>query len=473
MPRPLAAAALAALLAPAALGANPLVPNVGQADPHLHYWAETDTYYAYATHDHSPNNTGFFMTDWWVWSSPDLRQWTLVDVLYPNATPSPPGDYGSCWATDGAHKKNAATGAWEYFFYMSIGTCQTAVMKSTTTPGGPWVNVLGVPLLNSSYGNSLSPPACFRDPAVFEDDDGSHYIISGVFDYYIMRLGDDLVSLAEPAKYVTINNPTGPYGAKTDDKPFIHKYNGLYYLSWGCFYGISASVYGPYNYTGSAIDTDFIAPDFRTNNTGGPWYSHEDYQDRHGSFWHNAGGQWFYASNDRSHSTDAHNRGVFRDTVVGYVHYFANASIAAVAIDGTGVGEYRAAHIEAENFMRLAGGARKLHLPERGDAFVVAVEDAASAQLDFPHVAGAGATLALVAANSGAGPVAVVARRGGARGAVLARCPVAPSGGEFARTTCAAALAPGDADDLFLSLTFEAEAGAAGLRIDSLALVDA
>jgi hypothetical protein len=66
-----------------------------------------------------------------------------------------------------------------------------------------------------------------------------------------------------------------------------------------------------------------------------------------------------------------------------------------------------------------------------------------------------------------------VARRGGARGAVLARCPVAPSGGEFARTTCAAALAPGDANDLFLSLTFEAEAGAAGLQIDSLALVDA
>ena len=89
----------------------------------------------------------------------------------------------NCWATDGAHRKNPATGTWEYFFYLSIGHCQTAVMKSSGSPSGPWVNVLGTPLLNTSLGNSLNPQACFRDPAVFEDDDGSHYIISGVFDY--------------------------------------------------------------------------------------------------------------------------------------------------------------------------------------------------------------------------------------------------------------------------------------------------
>ena len=270
-----AAAAALALVVPLARAANPLVPNVGMADPHVHYWAETGSYYAYATHDFSPNNTGFKMTDWWVWNSTDLRAWQLADILYPNATPSPPGDWSSCWATDGAHRQDPASGAWEYFFYMSIGTCQVAVMKSVTTPAGPWENVLGVPLLNSTFGNSLNPKACFRDPAVFEDDDGSYYLISGVFDYYIMKLGSDLVSLAEEPRYVTIVNPTGPYGNSTDDKPFIHKANGVYYLSWGCFYGTSSSVYGPYTYVGSAINTEFLAPDFRTNNTGGAWYSHE------------------------------------------------------------------------------------------------------------------------------------------------------------------------------------------------------
>jgi arabinoxylan arabinofuranohydrolase len=461
---------------PAALAANPLVANVGQADPHIHFWPEANSFFLYSTHDFSPNNTGFRMDDWRVWSSPDLRTWQLADTVFPNATPSNPGDYHNCWATDGAHKKEA-DGSFSYFFYLSIGTCQVAVLKSTATPAGPWQNILGTPLLNASFGNSLSPKACFRDPAVFEDDDGAHYLISGVFDYYIMRLGDDLVSIAEQPRYVTIVNPTGPYGNRTDDKPFIHKANGLYYLSWGCFYGTSTSVYGPYTYVGSAIDTAFLAPDFRMNQTGGPWYSHEDYQDRHGSFWTNGAGQAFYASNDRSHSLDATNPGVFRDTVIGYVHYYANNSIAPVAIDATGVGEYRAAHVEAENFMELAGaGASKQHLPARGDAFAVAVRDARGAALRFPHVSGAGATLALVAANAGARSVVVVARRGAAAGSELARCAVAPSGGAFARTACALALAGGDADDLDLVLTFEDAEGKGSeplaLLLDSFSLVD-
>lgn len=55
-----------------------------------------------------------------------------------------------------------------------------------------------------------------------------------------------------------------------------------------------------------------------------PWFSHEDYTDRHGSFLqHN--GQWYYASNDRSHSGDTGHEGVFRDTVICYIHFRASA----------------------------------------------------------------------------------------------------------------------------------------------------
>ena len=448
--------ALGALLLGAARAANPIVANVGQADPHVHRWAEVDTYYAYATHDYSPQNTGFRMDNWWVWSSADLRNWTLVDILFPNATPAPPADYSNCWATDAAHKRDPATGAWSYYFYMSIGTCQVAVMKSVTTPAGPWINVLGTPLLNSSFGNSLNPQACFRDPAVFEDDDGTYYLISGVFDYYIMRLGDDLVSIAEQPQLVSVIDPTGPYGNKTDDKPFIHKNNGVYYLSWGCFYGTSSSVYGPYTYVGSVISTEAIDPDFRTNSTDGPWYSHEDYMDRHGSFWTNGAGQWFYASNDRSHSTDP-NRGVFRDTVIGYVHYYVNASIAPVIIDGTGVGEYRAVHIEAENFMSLGGGrARKGH-DEAGSFGVYDIGTATA--IEFPHVLGArpGDALTLRVANVGPAAATVVARRSSALGPVLARCEVPPTGGAFALVRCPFAVGAADVGDVDLVFTFDAE----------------
>ena len=85
------------------------------------------------------------------------------------------------------------------------------------------------------------------------------------------------------------------------------------------------------------------------------WYLGEDYTDRHGSFLQH-GGQWYYASNDRSHSGDVGNPGVFRDTVMCYIHFRANGTMEPCVIDGTGVGTYNAAGravIEAENFFRL------------------------------------------------------------------------------------------------------------------------
>ena len=306
-----------------ALAANPVVPDVGMADSHVHLF--DGVYYMYATHDYSNQNKYFRMDDWHVWSSPDLVDWTLRSTLYPNATPAPPGAYTECWATDGARLVHP-DGRKEFFFYLSTGPSEVAVVNAST-PVGPWENSLGAPLLNSSFGSQLG--TTFRDPCVFEDADGSYYIVAGVFDYFIAKLGPDLMSLAEFPRRVEVLNPTGPYGAKTDDKPFLHRApNGLYYLSWGCFYGTSASPYGPFNYTGSAIDTAFIAPDFRTNHTDGPWYGHEDYADRHGSFFQNSGGQSFYSSNDRSHSTDTANPSVYRDTVIGYVNYWNNGSIA-------------------------------------------------------------------------------------------------------------------------------------------------
>ena len=288
------------------LSMNPLVSNVGMADSHVHEY--NGIFYMYATHDYSPTNTGFRMDDWNVWSSPDLVEWTLASTLYPNETAASPSDYHECWATDSAHKDG------QYYFYQSLGPGQVGVVNSST-PVGPWENFLGTPLLNTSFGQHVG--ATFRDPCAFQDTDGETYLIAGVFDYFIAKLGPDLMSLAEYPQKVQVLNPTGPYGAKTDDKPFMHKANGLYYLSWGCFYGTGASPYGPFQYVGSAIDTAFLAPDFRMNQTTGPWYGWEDYADRHGSFFTNQGGQSFYSSNDRSHSSDSRNPSVYRDTVLG------------------------------------------------------------------------------------------------------------------------------------------------------------
>jgi hypothetical protein len=44
---------------------NPIVPFVGMADPHAHVFPGSDRVYLYATHDNSPNASGFGMRNWW------------------------------------------------------------------------------------------------------------------------------------------------------------------------------------------------------------------------------------------------------------------------------------------------------------------------------------------------------------------------------------------------------------------------
>ena len=108
--------------------------------------------------------------------------------------------------------------------------------------------------------------------AIFEEN-GEHYIFFGVWDYYVAKLNDDMISLAEIPKKIIINNPRGPYNRDgknnempTDDKPFVHKYNGKYYLSWGCFYAMSDNLYGPYDYIDTIIKEESFAEGYDSPN---------------------------------------------------------------------------------------------------------------------------------------------------------------------------------------------------------------
>ena len=58
--------------------------------------------------------------------------------------------------------------------------------------------------------------------------------------------GNRLITLAEKPKGVKIMHEQ-----HRDDKPFLHKHGGRYYLSWGCWYAIGDSPYGPFNYSGA------------------------------------------------------------------------------------------------------------------------------------------------------------------------------------------------------------------------------
>ncbi|WP_242204059.1 family 43 glycosylhydrolase [Aestuariivivens insulae] len=316
---------------------NPIVPNIGLNDPHIHIF--NDTAYVYASHDTAIDNDKFIMEDWWVWSSPDLVNWTKRSVLSPKDTYIGK-EFSRCWATDAAFKNG------KYYFYFSEGNEQTGVVVGDT-PIGPWKEVLGKPLLSSNL-----TPTHEYDMAVFEDN-GEHYIIFGVWDYYIAKLNNDMVSLAELPKKIEINNPRGPYNPygenkkmPTDDKPFVHKYKGKYYLSWGCFYAMADNLYGPYDYKDTVIKEKSFAEGFDA-----PTWPNGFLQGRHGSFfeWHN---QWYYIYCDVSQTGNRY----FRDSFISYIHYKDNGEMATIRVDGIGVGNYDAnASVEAEDYFKAEG----------------------------------------------------------------------------------------------------------------------
>ncbi len=167
-----------------------------------------------------------------------------------------------------------------------------------------------------------------------------------------------MISLAEVPKKIIINNPRGPYNSDgnntkmpTDDKPFVHKYNGKYYLSWGCFYAMSDNVYGPYDYKDSIIKAESFAKGYDA-----PTWPNGFLQGSHGSFfqWHN---QWYYAYCDISQTGNRY----FRDTFISYVHYKENGEMATIRVDGIGVGNYNANQpkIEAEDYFKAVGFNKK------------------------------------------------------------------------------------------------------------------
>lgn len=343
----------------AARAENPIVPGQGLCDPDIRIY--DGRAYLYGSHDAGLDNKTWKMDDWWVWSSADLVNWKLESVLKPEDT-----YYGKpmsvCWAT------TAAMRAGKYYFYFSRGRDDTGVVVGDS-PVGPWKDTLGKPLLTK---DTTPTKTSARDPAILQDTDGVNYIVFGKFDFYIARLNDDMISLAEPPRLMELDRKNGPIGeGKTDDKPYLHRRGNQYYLSWGCFYATGDSPYGPFKYKGSIVTKERTDPTFRRRLLS----------DRHGTFF-DFNGQSYFACNDLS-SPGASN--YFRNTLIAYVHYRDNGEIEPIHLTPQGVGGYDAKQpvIQAEDYF-LAEGAQKRETPGGGFG-VTAFTD--GGRLAFPNVA--------------------------------------------------------------------------------------
>lgn len=290
----------------------------GVTDPHIHIFG--DRAFLYASHDFSIDNPKFIMKDWQVWSSDDLLNWELESTLRPEETYiGEPID--GCWATDAVEKGGRYY--WAFSEVNSPAKRRQIGMVESDRPGGPWQDVLGEPLL---------PHRCVDthvyDPCFFKEDDDSVYILFGCFDFFIARMADNMMSIAETPRRLTIIDPEGPYGrGKTDDKVSLHKHDGLYYLSWGSYYATSEALEGPYRYRGCIVDPLRMEARFRERT-----WPHGPTQGRHGNFfeWN---GRWYFTYCEMCFSGNR----FFRDFWISPVFYRADGTMEPIVINSQAI----------------------------------------------------------------------------------------------------------------------------------------
>ena len=317
------------------VGNNPIIPHDGVCDPHIHIFGGKA--YLYSTHDDGPGHDIYTMYDWRVFSSDDLVHWTLESTLCPEDTYI--GATSECYATDAAERDG------KYYFYFSHQQYSTGVAVGDA-PGGPFRDALGRALLPKGLADTAS-----YDPTVFVDDDPQRtpYIVFGYQwvgkRYYIARLNEDMISLAETPRPITIE---GDWVGS--DASWITKRGGVYYLnSHEAAYALSDSIYGPYV-------------------SRKPFY--KDAHADHGTFFdfHN---QNYFAygvpENWGAEQVDP----FYRTTKIAYAGWKQNGDIVVdPASCRVGVGQYDAAWgvIPASWYFSATDG---LHKEEDGDRFVV------------------------------------------------------------------------------------------------------
>jgi hypothetical protein len=261
---------------------QPLVKHIYTADPSAHVF--NGRIYIYPSHDTA---TGTREDD--LGSHFDMRDYHILSM---DSVGGAVTDHGVAlhikdisWAGRQLWAPDAAFSNGTYYLYFPVknkqDVFQTGVATSTR-PEGPFVAESGP--IAGSYS---------IDPAVFKDDDGTHYMYFGgiwggqlqrwnnnrydstkgnrkpdeaAIRPRVARLSADMKSFAEPVKEIQIVDANGKeYLEKNSDKRFFEgswtfKKDGRYYFTYSTgdthnlVYATGTSPYGPFTYQGIILN---------------------------------------------------------------------------------------------------------------------------------------------------------------------------------------------------------------------------
>ena len=211
------------------------------ADPEIHVFE--GRYYVYPTYSAPYDKQTFYE----AFSSPDLVHWHREGrILDFNDVP---------WSTNrAAWAPSVIERGGTYFMYFSAGDGAGIGVATSKSPGGPFKDALGKPLIKDVI-NGAQP----IDANAFLDDDGQAYLYYGGWKHAnVVKLSRDMLSTEGEFKEIT---PEGYV-----EGSFMLKRNGEYVFMWseggwgnstyGVAYARSKSPTGPFVRIGKILGTD-------------------------------------------------------------------------------------------------------------------------------------------------------------------------------------------------------------------------
>lgn len=228
---------------------NPLVRHIYTADPTARVF--DGKLYVYTSHDREDAKY-FFMTDWHVFSTTDMKSWRDHGAFF-SLEDIP-------WAKDKAWAPDCIKRDGKYYFYYPVERSKIGVAVSDSPTSG--FKDSGKPLIDNTNQIELVGREPIDPTTIIHK--GQAYIYFGCRDFRWAKLKDNMVELDGEIQEMKIlgneNDPEhhrGYYG----EGPFIFKRKGLFYMlyanGWGpnstMVYATSKSPEGPFTYRGKVM----------------------------------------------------------------------------------------------------------------------------------------------------------------------------------------------------------------------------
>ncbi|MCA5004628.1 glycoside hydrolase family 43 protein [Sphingobacterium bovistauri] len=226
---------------------NPIIQTKFTADPASLVY--DGRFYVFAGRDEASEAGKWFnMKEWRIFSSADMVNWTdhgprlkALDFSWANA---------DAWASQCIEHNG------KFYWYVSVNHKEikgkaigVAVSDNVL---GPYVDVRGSAIIT----NDMTPNGGDFDdidPSVYVDEDGQAYLFWGNGKCKYVKLNADMISFSGEIMDVAV--------PKFGEAPWIHKRNGIYYLSYSSSlpstieYCTSKSIHGPWEYKGRLLET--------------------------------------------------------------------------------------------------------------------------------------------------------------------------------------------------------------------------